>query len=215
LIIEEDLDEVYILEQLKKKEKIDLKTVLKLAKDEFYLNNNIENPFSHFHHSIFSMLGFSILDKNNPVIKCHLLLSFLIAFCRDNIKEKIRFFLLLNKTNVLGDKEEEINLLNKKSNLRDLVQVYLNYFIKILTESVSNIIQEKPAKYSNMIYDLNILLALGSENRLDIFFSGFFQEDIDALPDDFDENDLQLFFTKNSYMFDIIELRNQYFNLKN
>ncbi len=215
LIMEEDFDEANFLEKIKKKEKIHLKRLLNKAGVEFYIDNNVENPFSYFHQNIFSMLGFIFSEKDEAMIKCDLLLSFLIPFSRDNIKEKIRFFLLLNKTKILGDKEEELNLLNKKSNLRDLIQAYLNYFIKILTESVSDIIQKNRSKYSNVIFDLNILLALGSENRQDIFFSGFFKEEIDALPDDFDENDLLSFFTKNSYIFDIIELRNHYFNLKN
>ena len=54
-----------------------------------------------------------------------------------------------------------------------------------------------------------------TEKKIEIFYEGFFQKHFDSLSDNFDEKELNEFFVKNAYVFDIIDLRNTYFNYKN
>ena len=159
------------------------------------------------------MLNFTLMDKVNPSIRIDRLLSFLISFASDDINDKRKYFMKLNRTFIFEICHDETYGLNKKSHLKTLILDYLNFFIKTINNSFYSIIPNDLSKNPHLLYELNQLMTRSTDNEIDIFYQGFLNDDIEALEDDFNENELEAFFIKNYYIFDILKLRNYYFNL--
>jgi hypothetical protein len=214
ILLGDDIEEIDLELKIKIRDKVDYKHLMKVEKTSFYEPNPQVNPYYKFHQNIFSVLSFTLIDKTEPTVNTSRILSYLLAFTADPLKEKVKYFILLNQKNILGSSEEGLSTMAKKENLKTILMKYLTFFIKTLTNCFSSIVQENIEEYQHVVLDLNILLAMCSDNKLELFFEGFIQDDVDELVENFDENDLKSFFMKNYYLFDINDLRNNYFNLK-
>ena len=207
-IVDEDFDHKNFLKQVDSINNIDYKNLILKENSNFYDCDEKLNPNYKIHKNIFSIISFTLMD-NNYHIRIDILLSYLLCFALDDYKDKINYFIILNRKLLFG-----VNS-NKKGNLKSLILNYLNFFINTITNSFYRIITNELSRNPHLVFDLNLLITMCTEKKIEIFYEGFFQKHFDSLSDNFDEKELNEFFVKNAYVFDIIDLRNTYFNCKN